>query len=245
MSDAFVRYQRLFHEGNESYRLERGDRVEMILQLRSDLVRSDHLIEFVLATWVIRLRRMTGRPISPLGVDLAHAAPGRDDADHRTFFGSDVRFERGRDALVFTRDVLALPVAGANRDLTAALEQSLARELAALGERGGDGIAALARDRLREALLTGRCDVTTVSKALAMSERTLQRRLGECGTTFQALLDDVRRELALAQLERGAGTLTDLAFTLGYADLSAFSRAFRRWTGESPVEYRRRILCPS
>ncbi|MCY1013835.1 helix-turn-helix transcriptional regulator [Nannocystis pusilla] len=74
---------------------------------------------------------------------------------------------------------------------------------------------------------------------MGTSERTMQRRLRQAGTSFRDVVDDVRREAALAQLGRRDATVTDIAFMLGFSDLSAFSRAFRRWTGASPSEYRR------
>jgi AraC-like DNA-binding protein len=71
-----------------------------------------------------------------------------------------------------------------------------------------------------------------------MSPRTLGRRLQEQGTTLKALLDDTRRRLALEYLRNRAHTLTEIAFLLGYSELSAFNRAFRRWTGSTPMQYR-------
>jgi AraC-like DNA-binding protein len=244
MANLFARYQSLFHDANDSHHIEPkgADTVEMIFHLKEPVLRSDQMNEFILATWLIRIRRATAQNICPKLVEFRHGPPASGDSAHRAFFASEVRFNAPRDALTFARSVMDLPVAHANPQMVDALNQYLANELVANNQRRTEGIVDQVRHRVHEALLQGQCDVGRVAKSLALSERTLQRRLSESETSFQEVLDEVRRELALARLNRGDGTLTDLAFTLGYADLSAFSRAFRRWTGESPVEYRRRTV---
>jgi AraC-like DNA-binding protein len=74
-----------------------------------------------------------------------------------------------------------------------------------------------------------------------MSPRSLQRKLGEYGVDFKKLVEDIRRCLALKHLKDRTDSLTEIAFMLGYSDLSAFTRAFKRWTGTAPFEYRRRF----
>jgi AraC-like DNA-binding protein len=83
--------------------------------------------------------------------------------------------------------------------------------------------------------------LTRVAKKIAMSPRTLQRQLKEHGVDFKRLMDDTRRRFALTYLKDRRTTLTEIAFLLGYSELSAFNRAFRRWTGSTPLDYRRRL----
>jgi AraC-like DNA-binding protein len=73
---------------------------------------------------------------------------------------------------------------------------------------------------------------------LHMSRRSLQRRLAEADKTYQSLVDDTRRDLALRHIQDPAKSATDITFLLGYSQQSAFTRAFRRWTGKSPSQYR-------
>jgi AraC-like DNA-binding protein len=83
--------------------------------------------------------------------------------------------------------------------------------------------------------------LTRVAKKIAMSPRSLQRQLKEHGVDFKQLMDDTRRRFALNYLRDRRNTLTDVAFLLGYSELSAFNRAFRRWTGSAPLDCRRRL----
>jgi AraC-like DNA-binding protein len=78
----------------------------------------------------------------------------------------------------------------------------------------------------------------SVAKALAMSRRTLTRRLGEEGISFREILDDVREELARALLQDRSQSIADVAFFLQYSEPTAFHRSFRRWTGQTPQAYR-------
>jgi AraC-like DNA-binding protein len=96
--------------------------------------------------------------------------------------------------------------------------------------------------RIREAIMielaTSGADLARVAKHVAMSTRTVQRRLEEHGTSYQDLVDDVRAAMARALLRDRARSIIDVAFELGYADLKGFYRAFRRWTGTTPAEFR-------
>lgn len=78
-----------------------------------------------------------------------------------------------------------------------------------------------------------------VAKKVALSPRTLQRRLNEYGVDFKKLTDDTRRRFAMKYLKDRNNTLTQIAFLLGYSEVSAFNRAFKRWTGSTPLKYRK------
>jgi AraC-like DNA-binding protein len=79
-----------------------------------------------------------------------------------------------------------------------------------------------------------------VAKSVAISPRTLQRRLEQQGLDFKKLVRDTRHQFALEYLKDHANTLTQIAFLLGYSEVSAFNRAFKRWTGSTPLDYRRK-----
>jgi AraC-like DNA-binding protein len=96
------------------------------------------------------------------------------------------------------------------------------------------------RRKIAEAIKAGNPNLGQVAKTMALSPRTLQRQLDTCETDFRSLLDDTRKRLALAYLKDSENTLTQIAFLLGYSEVSTFNRSFKRWTGKTPQHYRRR-----
>jgi AraC-like DNA-binding protein len=96
------------------------------------------------------------------------------------------------------------------------------------------------RRAISDAMREGSPSLIRVAGKLAMSPRTVERRLSAHGAVFRALVDDTRRRLALDYLKRRRHTLTEIAFLLGYSEVSAFNRAFKRWTGSTPSRYGRR-----
>jgi AraC-like DNA-binding protein len=133
---------------------------------------------------------------------------------------------------------LERPGPGADRSLLPIVEQHLDK---LLESRSGAGLVQDVRTVLAEMLCDGSPNVRSVARRLGMSVRTLQRRLEEHEVVFRDLVQGVRRELADRYLAERDANLTEVAFLLGYSELSSFDRAFRRWTGSTPVA-RRRVL---
>lgn len=104
--------------------------------------------------------------------------------------------------------------------------------------RPSAGLSQKVRDLIGRQLETGRARAAVIADQLDMSRQTLYKRLKEENQTFAALLDQVRREQALSYLQNPDHSLTDMAQRLGFSELSAFSRAFKRWMGQSPAQYR-------
>lgn len=233
---SFVRYQRLFHEANDVDFGEDADTFVARHQFTGDLPRSRHFVEFVLAMWLARLRSVAGERVGFRRVCFRHP-PGTDAGRYQAVFGGEVVFGAPIDALILPSALLDQPLAGADPATRQAFEAQLAQDLAALSSSFPDRVRALIVGLMRSGSPEA-FDIGGVARRLAVSRRTLQRRLSEDGRTFRDLLDDARRDVALAELARGASTVTDLAFLLGFSEHSAFSRAFRRWTGSSPAHYR-------
>jgi AraC-like DNA-binding protein len=101
-----------------------------------------------------------------------------------------------------------------------------------------EGLVASVRKSITESMRDGSPKLEQVAKKLAIGPRTLQRRLKEYGIDFKKLVDDTRCRLALSYLKDRRNTLMEIAFLLGYSEVSAFNRAFKRWTGSTPLEYR-------
>jgi AraC-like DNA-binding protein len=107
-----------------------------------------------------------------------------------------------------------------------------------LGRLDKSDVVARCRAGVLEHLESGEISEVEMAKTLHMSPRTLQRKLADAETTYLKLVDDTRRDLALRFVEDPHRSITDITFTLGFSQQSAFARAFKRWTGRSPTEYR-------
>jgi AraC-like DNA-binding protein len=105
----------------------------------------------------------------------------------------------------------------------------------------GEAFLARARSVMTKLLAEGCLSVEDVARELAVSPRTLQRRLEQAGTTFGEICDDTRRAAALAHLRNPDVAIKEAAFRLGFSEPSTFYRAFRRWTGDTPANYRRAL----
>jgi len=177
------------------------------------------------------MREVCGEGFSPSEVFLPHVAPV-DAAPYRQFFRAPLRFNAELCALRFPDSVMMRPIEGADPER---LRTALAGARA-----GGRAILVQAVYRsLRTLLMHGRSSGTDVARALAMHRRTLNRRLRAEGTTFQEVLDDVRFAVAKELLENADVSMHDIAAALGYAGLTPFMRAFRRWSGTSPGDWRK------
>ena len=185
-------------------------------------------------------RIVTGcRNWAPSAVYFEHPEP-RDSSEHRRIFGAPVYFSQPYNAMVAPREILAMRINGSELRGLAQLH-SLAQARAAEAPPGDDLLAGV-RQHILRGLRAGGVSIDKVAAAMDLSERTLQRRLGECGATFNELVERMRFELSQRYLRQDHLSLTEIGYLLGYSELSAFSRAFRRWAGVSPIEFRK-VAC--
>jgi AraC-like DNA-binding protein len=194
-----------------------------------------HPVECMLAVLLSACRRTTGQALRPLAVSFQHEAPAELDA-HRRAFGVEPAFGQGHSELSFAGEVLDLPAASPDPQMVCAAERHLRRLIEQLPR--DDAFATRARGALLEELRRGEPTLDRLAARLRMSERTLQRRLSSEGTSLQALLDDLRRDLSLRHLAESSESIAEIAFVLGFSEVSAFHRAFKRWTGSTPGAYR-------
>lgn len=194
-----------------------------------------HAHEYVLASALTQARTLTGLPVRPRAVWFLHARPKRVDALHRFFGTEEIDFGRADNGLLFDAEWMEARLTTRDPRLLATAEQLANSALRAQGPTE-DFTAAVAA-RIEEALESG-VGAEEVAARLHMSKRTLQRRLDEVGVSFQELVDRVRAEKARALLRDEHLSLAEVAFRLGFSEVSSFSRSFRRWTGVSPGRYR-------
>jgi AraC-like DNA-binding protein len=179
-------------------------------------------------------REITGVGRLPLNVQLPYPRPAT-MAAYRTVLGNSIEFDAPRAAIVFAVADMDLPVVARDETLCSYLDDHANLILAELGSRSfAERVQRVLWDELSE----GQPTLKTVAGALGTSTRTLQRRLGDEGVTFAELLDTFRRRMAHELLQRHDLAVYEVAFLLGYSEPSTFFRAFRRWTGTSPLQYR-------
>jgi AraC-like DNA-binding protein len=190
-----------------------------------------------LASCVVIVRQLLGPDWTPLEVSLPNPEPGPADCDaYRGLFRCPLRFGASAAVFVVPRAELARPVVGADPALAKLMEPHLER---ALAQATAISRAAVPVRRVLVAMLGGQePTLERVAKRLGTTPRTLQRRLRHENTTFQDLLDSVRHELALVHIGQHLASIDEVAWLLGFSNGSAFHRAFKRWTGVTPGEFR-------
>ncbi|WXL25556.1 AraC family transcriptional regulator [Ectopseudomonas mendocina] len=196
------------------------------------------LSEETLAGWVTFGRWISGLDIPPSEVRFQHAAPP-DTSEHARIFRCPVLFGQADNALVFPKRLLPTPLGQADAQLRLMLDAYAERLLAE--SQQGHSVLDRARMELFRLLPESGADLQQIAEKLAMSPRTLQRRLSEAGMSFNQLVDDTRQQLVLHYLRDPALELTEIAFLVGFSESGSLARAFRRWTGQTPGEYRRQL----
>lgn len=191
--------------------------------------------QFILGVPMRAARISTGTDDVVREVRFQHPAPD-DLTDYERVLQVPVRFGQLHNEVVLPRRALELPHQGADPSLRAILERHGEAMLAALPRV--DDFADRVRTMLAEELQGGNPSAEHIAGRLRMSVRTLARRLRDLGTSHRELLDQLRHDLALRYLKDPAFSIGEVAFLLGYSEPSAFHRAFRRWTGQTPAEVR-------
>lgn len=194
-----------------------------------------HVMETLAAGTTVTLQRLATGPVMPIDVTFRHPQPAS-IAEHTRILGSSIRFSHAADTVVYTRASLETPFISADPALLEVFEGDARAKLSALASRGGVSgrVLTVLAKRLKGAVPP----LSEIASELAMSERSIQRSLNEEATSYRQLVDDVRKSLAIEHLSRSGTSATDVAFLLGFSEPSAFTRAFRRWTGAAPTQYR-------
>ena len=179
---------------------------------------------------------LVGRRIPILRTEFSYAEPAH-SAEYRLMYCADLSFDRPNTAITFDASYLALPVVQNERTVKEFLRT--APESILLKYKNGSSLAARVRRRLRQFLPGEVPDFEGLAEELNMTPATMRRRLHEEGESYQSIKDQLRRDLAIGYLSHSSRSVMDIALELGFSERSAFHRAFRKWTGASPGEFRR------
>jgi AraC-like DNA-binding protein len=240
--DALALFERYFRIVNEDVRLkltrtEEGLAAEVeFVGLPRHVVRQN--AESGISVILKALREIAGRSVRPIRAAFMHAR-NSDLRDFERFYGCTVEFGRAAsegassDLLEFSNDTLAIPLITADAKLLETLKPFC--DMAAKERKTAAGtVRAAVENEVERMLPHGKATAQTVAKALALSVRTLSRRLADEGTTYAEVVDQLRRSLALQYLKDAGMSLSQIAWLLGYEGSTSFNHAFKRWTGRPP-----------
>ena len=231
-----IRYERLVDDANDAKLLIEGDHIALQWIPRMPNLHPA-LMQLSVASWVVFAQRHTGR--SDLTVDVEFSCPPPQDITHyQDLFGGQVRFDQPTTQLRFPSKHLQLPITYHDPESHQLLVSQVIQQIQDL--KRPDEFQQTVRGIIVQQLSHGRCTLDSVASELGNPTRSLQHQLERAGTSFRQLLDDTRAELACHYLNDPDMALVDVAFLLGFSEQSPFTKAFKRWTGETPGEYRKR-----
>ncbi|KWV52976.1 transcriptional regulator [Bradyrhizobium macuxiense] len=239
LADALRNCERYSKINNEGVRLHFClDRTATITlnYINVDRWSDRHHLEFWLVTLVRICRQVTDNQLAPRRLRVRHfrADP---PAEFRTFFGTEVEFGADADEIIFSQSAASLPIVGRDPYLNKLLRR-YAEEALASRPRDRATIRSNVERIVPQLLPHGRAKAPEVARELRMSPRTLSRKLGDEGVTFAKILDELRAALAKRYLSDGELPVSEIAWLLGYREVSSLTHAFGRWTGMTPRQFR-------
>ncbi len=227
----FARYVRILSDAVQFDIEESAEEASFTWTVHPVLAALRHPVETGVALMVALGRELTDTDISPRRVELPGPQPD-DVSEYRRYFGCPVEFDRPAARVTSERGVLNLPCKAPDATLVAYLDELATAKMNPLEDRE-EKMTHAVRRALWSMLPGGRPDLWRTAEELGVSVRTLQRRLGEEGSSFSRVLDELRRDLSNELLADRSISVSEVAFMLGYSEPSAFQRAYRRWWGVS------------
>lgn len=230
-----VRYSRLISTAADIQLQDTADGVNLVV------VPPAEMTEFVpaaldagMAVFLRMCRTTGGSEITPVHVRLMRPEPDCADRFSKEF-GTDIEYNAADNVLVFDRQHLDATLPNANPELARINDQTVVDYLARFDR---ESITMQVRARIIEQLPDGSPSQVAIAEALHVSLRSLQRRLKDENTNYKSLLETTRRELAVHYIRHSGRTIGEITYLLGFSEPSNFARAFKRWTGKSPADYR-------
>lgn len=228
-----TRYFRLVSQAAKVSTTIVDDKVLLHCELMTDVCGET---EDAFFTFLILTMRQLYRPgFNPLHVEFCRDMPHEGPAPYEALCCSTVAFSKPVGLMVFRKSDMEQPLDGSCPELAQMNDNVATQYLARLDN--GDVVTRVIQ-KIIEFLPSGECSREKVADALCMSPATMQRKLTMRDTKFQQLLDDTRKELACSYVQQPARSMTEITFLLGFTDSSNFTRAFKRWTGTSPTNFK-------
>jgi AraC-like DNA-binding protein len=230
----FARYFRILNDAAQITVDIEGEHAVWRIRIVDGVPQPPAANDFALASGLAFAKRNVESYEAPREIWLMHDRPSYAAAYEA--FEAPVKFGAPYNAMFIRKERMNQPMLRANPKISVAFEAHARHVLEGLQK--SDGVSGRVREEVARQLRTGLVNMRETARRLAMSTATLRRRLEEEESTFSDIVDDVRRRLADQYLGDPALTVTEIAFLLGFSDLAAFDRAFKRWTGLSPTVHR-------
>ncbi len=209
--------------------------VKQVVRFREDVRQVDEAIDLYMASTLKMGHILTGGKAQPMQLRLRRSVTPEMEVEFRSFFMAPIEFEAEENSFLISHELAQRPLAMANPALARQNDQVVMQYLAQFEDAN---VSEKVRAELISRLPAGEPSRGEVASALNFSEKTLQRRLRDEGTSYQDILDETRRELAQHYLSESHASVCEITFRLGFADQSSFTRAFKRWTGCAPGAFR-------
>jgi AraC-like DNA-binding protein len=235
------RYSRVVGEG-ENLEIERNG-AHVVLRFREAdpaLRALRHNSDFIAASVVRGCRDLTRQAISPIRAEFIGEEPSA-KVEYADILGCPIRFGAEWDALVYSEETTRLPAKGADDKLLRVLEEACQKIIGPIAKV--HDLVHEVRRLIVERLPRGSANIDAIADELNMGSKTLERRLAERGQSFSALLDATRYNAAKHYLEETDMRIAQVAYMAGYTEPAALVRAFKRWTGTTPMKFRDSAGC--
>jgi AraC-like DNA-binding protein len=227
------RYFRMVSEAATSSLTEDDGEVVLRFDHVTDL--SGETEDALLGFLVIAMRMLSEAGFNPLRVGFRHQELDGGSGPYEALFRAPVAFRQTHSFLAFPKAEMLRPLAGSCAEL-AQINDNIATKYIALLDK--DDVVSRVKQKVIELLPNGECTREIVASAMNMSPTALQFKLSKRDTSFHDVMDNARREMACSYAQQSALSVTEIAYLLGFNDTSNFARAFKRWTGKSPTEFR-------
>ena len=228
------RYGQVVSDAVEYEFLRIGDEYHFVIEPTAKV--PDESVDCLVGAYLRMCRSLIGSDYSPLRIEMRRPRPAAID-DFQTILRAPLYFDAPQTKLIFDVPSIERRLDEGNPELAQVNDAVALKYLSLIDRRN---IHARVRDVVIRQLSKGEPSQNEVADVLCMSARTLQRKLGESGDSYAEILEETRRELAIAYLSTAQYSVSDVAFLLGFSATSSFHRAFRRWTGQSPTQWRTR-----
>jgi AraC-like DNA-binding protein len=237
--EIFERCERYFHLLSNTYvfKVEREGEISKVYLHREAHRRGVELSnEATFSATEVVLKAMTETDITPISISFKHSPPSN-LASYEEAFGCPIHFNQSHNFMAYKTADLDTRTAKADVSINKFLVERVEEETRGI-EVSSLKIAADVQALIKDALPSGIPSILQIGEHIGMSSRTLTRRLSESGLTFRDLVKQTQEKVSKDLLQNSSDTVSEIAFQTGFSEQSAFSRAFKRWTGQSPLDYR-------